>query len=75
MYRLSALSTQWLNPDSHAAKVRATRTHSKGIHRLAGERHLLKSFSLIWDLELNSIIESYVKKVIVSKADIRLINR
>ena len=38
MYRFSALSTQWLNPDPQAAKARATRTNSRGITKLARDR-------------------------------------
>ena len=69
-YRFSALSNQLLNPDSQAVKARAARTNSKGITRLARDRPQLKPFSVLWDLELNSVIESYVKVVIALKADI-----
>ena len=46
MYRFSAPSAQWLNPDPQAAKARATRTNSRGITWLARDRPQLKSFSL-----------------------------
>ena len=46
MYRVCALSTQWLNPDPQVAKARVTGTNSRGITRLARDRPQFKSFSL-----------------------------